>query len=207
MARRAAKPKKVPYELLQRDDEPLMYQRLDALVNEHHRHLKNARIGLAWCTSWKADSDGRLKLGMCRKASDLDRELAEFDFVILINQSFWQSGEVTALQRTALLDHELCHAEVARGKYNEPKEDERGRKVYRMRRHDVEEFSEIIERYGCYKQDLERFNVSLKKGEQARLAFEEQQEQEKQQPRLRQVPRASRGKAAAAGDGEAVAEA
>lgn len=190
MARRGQpKPKKVPYELIGRDDEPEMYQRLGALVNEHHRHLKDARIGLAWCDKWKRSVDGRLTLGMCRKASDLDRELADFDFLILVNRTFWQSGEVSAAQRTALLDHELCHAEVAKDKYGDPRRDERGRKVWRLRHHDVEEFAAIIERHGCYKRDLELFAASLKKGEQARLEFEEQKDRAAKTPKLRRRPR------------------
>jgi hypothetical protein len=79
--RRARKPKgmrKVSYELISPDStvgEPV-YRLLRELVGAHHEHLKDARIALAWCTSWRPDVDGRVTLGKCRRASDLDRELA-----------------------------------------------------------------------------------------------------------------------------------
>jgi hypothetical protein len=160
------KPKKVGYELILRDSilgHP-MYDLLDELIEQHHDHLRTARIALAWCTSWRPDADGRVTLGMCKKASDLDREVAPFDFVILLSRAFWKEEAVTDIQRRALLDHELCHAEVKLVN-GEPQEDERGRVVYRTRDHDIEEFSEIVERYGCYKRDLEKFAQALRRGE------------------------------------------
>jgi hypothetical protein len=89
-----------------------MYERLYRIVADHHEDLDrtNVRIALAWATSWKPDVDGRLTLGKCKKATDLDRELAPYDFVILLNRDFWQNPRVTDVQRQALLDHELMHA-------------------------------------------------------------------------------------------------
>jgi hypothetical protein len=48
-----------------------------AIVDAHHEDLSktNARIALAWQLGLKPDVDGRLVLGRCRKATDLDREL------------------------------------------------------------------------------------------------------------------------------------
>lgn len=162
---KAPKPKAVHYELLTRDSvigHP-MYCLLDELVDLHHTDLRQARIGLAWNLSWKPDADGRVKLGMCRKASDFDRELSQWDFVILLRRSFWTHEEVTPQQRRALLDHELCHAAMKYDARGEPVEDERGRKVYRTRRHDIEEFRAIVERYGTWTSDLEAFALALRR--------------------------------------------
>lgn len=164
----AAKPKKVSYELIARDSiigHP-MYALLDELVDLHHKHLRRARIALAWCTSWKPDVDGRVTLGMCRKASDLDREMVAFDFIILLSRGFWRDERVTAKQCRALLDHELCHAELKFGRNGEPMEDERGRLVFRLRKHDLEEFSAIAERYGTWKKDIETFAAALRRSPQ-----------------------------------------
>src|SRR5262245_43796017 len=101
---RRPKPKPVRYELIPRDSVigfPI-YQMLDDLITEYHAELAQARIALAWCTSWKPDADGRVTLGKCKKASDLDRELAAFDFVILLRRSFWTDERVTLMQRQAL---------------------------------------------------------------------------------------------------------
>src|SRR5438067_2592834 len=157
------KPKKVSYRLITNgsDEGRAMYRLLRELVTAHHPDLLGANIALAWCTSWKPDADGIVTLGKCKKASDLDRELAVYDFIILLRESFWIDPLVTDAQRRALLDHELCHAAVKLDEHGEPVEDERGRVVYRVRKHDIEEFTEIVERHGTYKRDLETFATAL----------------------------------------------
>jgi hypothetical protein len=160
------RPKRVSYEVIHPESvigHPL-YARLETLVAEHHPELGRARIALAWCTSWKPDVDGRVTLGKCKRASDLDRELAAYDFVILLRRSFWLDDRVSDAQRTALLDHELCHAALKYDEKGEPVEDERGRLVWRTRRHDLEEFSEVVQRHGMWNADLERFAAALRRG-------------------------------------------
>lgn len=156
--------RKVSYELIDRQSvigQPI-YKLLRELVKAHHEEIIDARIAVAWCTSWRPDVDGRVILGKCVKASDLHRELAPFDFVILLRKSFWQDLHVSPEQRTALLDHELCHATVRLDDRTlDPVLDERGRKVYRVRKHDIEEFRDVVARYGCYKSDLEQFAKAL----------------------------------------------
>lgn len=162
---RPQKAKKLTYELLGEDTEtgrPL-YALLAELVEQHHEALyrTDARIALAWCTSWTPDVDGRVTLGKCRKASDLDRELMAFDFVILLSRSFFEDPRVTPQQCRALIDHELMHAAVKYDATGEPVTDARGRTVYRIRKHDLEEFSDIASRYGCWKRDIEQFAGAL----------------------------------------------
>jgi hypothetical protein len=41
---------------------------------------------------------------------------------------------------------------------------DRGKYVFRVRKHDVEEFSEIVERHGIWKHDLQVFADALLKG-------------------------------------------
>jgi hypothetical protein len=89
----------------------------------------------------KKDKDGRLVLGRMKKASELDRELHEHDLVLLLNREMWKVfGEK---QRTALVDHELCHADEALDPNGEAIEDAHGRKQYRIRKHDLEEFAAV----------------------------------------------------------------
>jgi len=181
MARRGRKPagpKKVSYELIPRDTDigKPMYALLDELVEKYHDDVQYARVALAWCTSWRADVDGHQILGKCKRASDLDRELADFDFVILLQRSFWNSISVTPAQRAALLDHELCHAAPKLDKYGDYLEDERGRRVYRTRKHDIEEFTAIVERHGVWKRDLERFAAALHRSAQGELDLKGQTE-------------------------------
>ena len=171
--------KAVAYRLIDQKSEAgiALYLMLEDLVHEHHDELRDAKIALAWNTAWKPDVDGRVTLGKCKKASDLDRELAAYDFVIILRQEFMTNPRVTDHQRRALIDHELCHATVAYDDNGEPKLDARMRKVYRIRKHDIEEFADIVERYGCYKRDLELFAAALRRG-QAQPALDLQDEAE-----------------------------
>lgn len=154
---KSKKRKKVQVELIPSGDRlkhPL-YKLLDAVLKAHHEHLRKVKIALAWNTAWRADVDGRLVLGKCKRASDLDRELSEHDFVILLNQEAW--NELSEDQRLALLDHELSHCQQVLDGTGRQKEDERGRLVWRIRKHDVEEFRDVIARNGCYMSDLADF--------------------------------------------------
>ncbi len=162
---RELKRKPVNYELIDpgSDIGRPIYQVLADLVAAHHEDLFEARIALAWCLSWKPDADGHVTIGKCKKTSDLDKEFADFDFVVLLRRTFWLDLRVTDAQRAALLDHELTHAALAYDKRGEPVLDERGRKVYRLRKHDIEEFTSIVERHGCYKRDLEQFAAALRR--------------------------------------------
>lgn len=165
------KPKKVSYELIAPDSEiggPI-YARMERLVEQHHEEISGARIALAWNTSWKPDVDGRCTLGMCKKAGDLDRELAAYDFIIILRRDFWNAPSVLDAQRDALLDHELQHATVAYDQDGEPKVDERGRTVYRIRRHDIEEFGAVVARHGLWKRDLVWFVAQVPPDSQAAL--------------------------------------
>lgn len=155
-----AKPKKlkkVAVELIPSGDRSRhpLYKLLDAILKAHHEHLRKAKIALAWNKAWRADVDGRLVLGKCKKATDLDRELAEHDFVILLNQEAWE--QLTEPQRLALFDHQLSHCQQVRDEAGRQKEDERGRLVWRIRKHDVEDFRDVIARNGCYTADLADF--------------------------------------------------
>lgn len=169
MKRKApGKPKALTYELIEPESDSgrSLYLLLGQLVEQHHEDLRESRIALAWCTSWKPDVDGRVTLGKCVKASDLHRELAPYDFVILLSRSFFEDGYITPVQREALIAHELMHAAVKHGQDGEPMYDARGRMMFRLRKHDLEEFSSIGERYGCWKKDIEDFAAAVNRGRQ-----------------------------------------
>lgn len=132
------------------------YAILDTLIANHHPHLVEATILLAWRRGWKPNKDRRVTLGKCQKASDLDSALAKgVDFIILLNEERWQI--LDNKQRYALVDHELCHAQA---NYNEDGE----RTGWRIRQHDLEEFVEIVQRHGLWKHDVATF-VAVANGE------------------------------------------
>ena len=154
-----AKDKAVNFELISdMDSEP--YHVLKEM-RVFHGDVDEAKIALAWRVNFKRDKDGHLVLGKCVKSTDLHKEFHPYDFVILLNREVWDSGEFTDEQKAALMDHELCHAAASEDKDGHPKYDERGRRVFRVREHDIEEFQAIVHRHGCYKKDLEAFAQTL----------------------------------------------
>lgn len=142
---------------------PEPYKVLQEVRSLHHGDTTQARIALAWRLRTKPDKDDHIVLGKCIKVSDLYREYADYDFIITLNKDFWEEPTVTKEQRIALIDHELCHAAPTyNGETGEHEVDERGRYLFRLRSHDLEEFHEVVQRNGIWKRDIEKFAEVLR---------------------------------------------
>lgn len=90
-------------------------------------------------------------------------EVEDPDFVMILDEVFWESA--TAREREILIFHELCHVELKRDKDGEVViDDDTGRAKWKLRGHDVEEFSRVVERYGAYSEGLRQFKAALDKG-------------------------------------------
>lgn len=151
------KRKKVTVQLLKRVHagevtEP--YAILEDVLENNHAHLKEAKVGIAWRLGWRINTDGHLKLGQCRKRGDLDRELDGFDFIVLLNKEAWPT--LNPKQKRAVIDHELCHAQIVIDSDGQPKKNDRDRLVCRIKGHDTEEFRAVVERHGLWTADLEK---------------------------------------------------
>jgi len=152
--------KKVNFLLIPEQDAkgitPEPYKLLQEVRRLHHGDTLQARIALAWRLRTKADKDGHIVLGKCIKVSDLHREFADYDFIITLNQEFWDEPTVTKAQRMALVDHEMMHCTPT---YNDEtgdhEVDERGRFLFRVKAHDFADFYDVVQRHGCWKKDLE----------------------------------------------------
>ena len=139
-----------------------IYAQLRRILDAHHQDVSDARFALAWNVCWTPDVDGRIVLGQCRRVGDLDREIVDqYDFIIVLNRRWWEDPLVATSQRDALLDHECSHAAVKYDAKGEPVVDERGRTVYRTKKHEIEDFISVVERHGTYKRDLEVFATAL----------------------------------------------
>lgn len=151
--------KKVNYVLIPEGEDPYLVL-AEAIV--WHDDLQQAKIGMAWRLRTKGDVDGKIVLGKCIKVSDLQKEFYDYDFVIVLNREYWLA--FTPEQKLALLDHELSHgARALDAETYAPMSDERGRKVWRVKKHDIEEFIDVVKRHGIWKKDLERFAEALRK--------------------------------------------
>lgn len=133
------------------------YLIMEAIIAAERADLVQAKIGICWRSGWKQNRWGLLKLGQCKKRSELDRSLDEYDFVILLNAEAWRTfnGE----QRTRLLYHELFHAVIEVDANGDEKRDAAGRLITATRPHDIQEFSAVVERYG-WDEDLSGLAVA-----------------------------------------------
>jgi len=147
-----------------------VYGLLEELRAAYHPHLAEAKIVLAWRRGWRPTREGLLKLAKARKVGPLDKQLHGFDFVIELNDEVWHEADFSREQKAALLDHELCHCSVKLDDYGEPETTDDGRPAWCIRKHDVEEFSEVVARHGLWRYELERF---------ARAALEAQKRKDK----------------------------
>jgi len=126
------------------------YEIMERLVKNERADLKDVKIGIAWRLGWRQDADGNLQIGQCKKRADLDRELDEYDFIILLNKEAWPTMDETMddKHKERLILHQLEHAQLSLDSNGEPKRDDRGRLVCRIRKHDFEDFRSVIKKYG-----------------------------------------------------------
>jgi len=154
------KPKEPSVRVIRAEDDDRareLYRVLKLLIAEEHDLLAEANVALAWRYNWKANADGQLQLAQTKKIGALDRELHGYDFAILLNRDVFQDADFSAAQVEALLDHELCHCQVKRDKLDDMVRDSSGRPEWRMRKHDVEEFEDVVKRHGCWKREIAQF--------------------------------------------------
>jgi len=128
-----------PNDRFRQADQPAAIGR--ALVGHLHQELANARI------SYLFREDMTKVWAKAGRASAKVAFLADIDFTIEFSWVTWL--HLTAEQRIALVDHELCHC--SRG-------DEGG---WVLIEHDVEEFAGIVHRWGLWRPSLRNFKGAL----------------------------------------------
>lgn len=136
----------------------------EEIIDLHHPHLEDAKNLIGYYMR-EGNSDWA---GKCKKCTAFERHLTKRTFFIFINEEVWDG--LSTEQRVALVDHELCH--IVREK--EEQLDKETKKVvmgwanrdnvnnWKIREHDVEEFSEIIQRHGLWEQGIESFAVAVR---------------------------------------------
>lgn len=116
------------------------------LIPVFHSHLRPKRFAFLW--KEEMARRGSTVLGKAATASGQVKFFGEVDYVLVFNWVAW--GQLTPRQRVALVDHELLHCAV------DPENDKP-----KLRGHDVEEFRDIIERWGLWKPDLKEFGDAV----------------------------------------------
>lgn len=136
---------------------PEVQEIAELLIPKYHKELIGVRIDFVF-TVETPKRGGKEVWGSMRKISSLPaylgadkgdkaRGINDPFFVLSISQQIWD--KLNPIQKTALVDHELCHGNVVI--------DEDGSSKLSTASHDVEEFRCIIERYGLWRPDVKKF--------------------------------------------------
>jgi len=141
------------------DDDTLALAR--EIIEAYHPMLEHARIALVFREGDAPTTNGKETLGQASLVTSKMQVIAteRFDFFVWLAGDWWHDARDE--QRRALLDHELSHCA------GEPF-------AWRMRGHDVEEFTCILERHGAWYRELHNFvkTVEESKFKQALLLSE-----------------------------------
>jgi len=120
-----------------------VFSLMSELINEYHSHLRNANIECLF-TNKGRKRGGKTVIATCEAVNPTYNYLTNVDFIITIYDKVWE--QLADKEKKYVLDHELYHAFVGENKNGEP--------VYKTVPHDLEEFNEIVERYGLMQRDL-----------------------------------------------------
>lgn len=124
-------------------DAPEVKVLAEEIIKAHHPHLVGEDIEYVFRSN--ATTRGtKTILALAKKmrglVSYLSRDTMDTYFLMDVALDTWET--LTDKQKTALVDHELCHFGF----------DDTGNRI--INPHDVEEFAEIIERYGVWSQGI-----------------------------------------------------
>ena len=121
-------------------DAPTVEEIAKTLIGQYHSHLQNVPIMYlfnAKMRDWASMS----------KRSNKEQFISGYKFVLEVNHKKW--AEMSEKERTALVDHELCHAGI---------DLESGDPV--IIDHDVEEFAVIVKRHGLWRDTVKHFGYA-----------------------------------------------
>lgn len=118
--------------------------------------LMNAEIRYCWRRKTGV-SKGRVKIGYCKRASDLLGHFSGADFIIWLSATTARDGKFTPRQVEAAIFHQLLHIET----------DDEGNFI--SARHDFEGFAQEIRHYGTWAEDLKLAVPAFKAAEQMSL--------------------------------------
>lgn len=150
------------------DRDPRVYA-AKVLDFPEHEDISNGGALIDWLfrTSEKLKA-GRRVLGTCYAKPKVQGDLSPLfddlltrllgripDFLIVLDLAYWD--EASPLQREILVHHELLHASQAKDLFGAPRFDRDGLPVWALRAHDLEEFNDVVRRYGVHSEDVEAF--------------------------------------------------
>ena len=135
------------------------------IIAAHRPHLADLKI----CYMFRdeaAVSEGRVVTGMCARADDRNWTVHGNDMIIEIARDVWNEAPSDDFRR-AIMDHELGHVGVRLDSDGSLMVDGKtGRAKTFCRKHDIEEFEDVLERHGAYHFALRKFLVAYGRSKQ-----------------------------------------
>lgn len=123
------------------------------LIAKHRTQLAQSEI--VYIFKEKAGTKGnKVVIATARKVSDKENVIhawegkPDIDFIIEIGANVW--NELDNEQKEAVIYHELNHCDVQT-------DDETGEQKNVIRGHSIEEFSDVVEQFGFYMDDVQKF--------------------------------------------------
>lgn len=151
-----AKPKPVNWEII---EEPELYNFVEELISKYHggdeASIEGVNYVIMWRHNVKQDQDNYILLADVSKSSDKMRELRPHDVVIGINKDAWSILDED--QKRVVIDSQLERIAVCVDKNDDPKEDDRSRHLYRLRRLEVIDDHTMRRRHNMTIHDVQEF--------------------------------------------------
>lgn len=144
--------------------------------NPEHEHLQQADIGFLWTNVENTRRNRRIlgqaqvmppsgdKWAAGRSQYQILRWFGDMpDFLITLDAISCSEMDDTAFM--ALIEHELLHCAQGTDKFGSPAfSQQTGLPIWAMRAHDVEEFENVVARYGATSESLARMVRSVNQG-------------------------------------------
>lgn len=118
------------------------------LINKYHPVLRDVSIGFIFRSEPSASGGKEITAGVQKVDAKMRALGVDYDFLIWIDVTAWDNSDEA--RRKALLDHQLCHICW---------DGEKGS----IRGHDIEEFQEVLERWGAWNSPLFKAQIALQK--------------------------------------------
>lgn len=145
-----SKPKPVNWQIIE-STSPVSDMILN-LMEKYHSEIEGVVIVPMWRHGLKLDPDGFIMLAEIYKSADKYRELREHDLILGINKQVWDL--ISDHEKYAVIDSQLERIALVTDKEGNPKEDDRSRQIYRIKKEQVVDNEKIFSRHGCNSQTI-----------------------------------------------------
>jgi len=155
-----SKPKPVNWEMIDSSspDNGGLYDLCETLIRQFHsgeKGIEGVNCFFMWRHNIKPDQDGFVYLADVTKSSDKVRELVPHDFIIGVNKLVWNL--LDDKQKSILIDSQLERIAKCVDKDGNPKEDDKARQLYRLRRLEVLDDHTMHRRHAMTLNDVQQF--------------------------------------------------